>query len=96
VPREPITPAAVPPAPPLAPLLAQLLLPTTMLLVLLVLPPCAASPALDLTALAGLALWGGWALARCFGRSRRRSGSPRLPGAPPRPPEVMSRPEGGD
>jgi hypothetical protein len=94
--RERITTPAVPPGPPLAPVLAQLLLPTTMLLVLLVLPPCAASPALDLTALAGLALWGGWALARWLGRSRRQSRSPRLPAAPPPPPEIMSRPEGGD
>jgi hypothetical protein len=94
--REPITTPAVPPAPPLAPLLAQLLLPTATLLVLLVVPPCATSPTLDLAALAGLALWTGWTLARCLGRSRRRSGPPGLPVASPPSPEVTSSPGGAD
>jgi hypothetical protein len=76
MPHEPITTATIPAPPGLLPIVVQLGVGLTAFGVLFVLPPCASSPELDLTALAGLGLWAAWMLVRCLRWSRRRRDSP--------------------
>ena len=74
MPREPVTTATVPAPPPT--FLGPLLVAAIACLVLFVLPPCATSPALDLTVLALIGVRAGWALARGLRGRLDRTGRP--------------------
>ena len=88
MPHEPITTTTIPAPPRGFAVLLQLGLGLVALGVLFVLPPCASSPELDVTVLAGLGLWAGVTLIRCLRWARRRRDSPILA------PRVASMPAG--